>query len=139
MIIAEPNIIEPKRSPPRMGWVHFCNGLDPRRDGGMVPSILGMTGALAEQEGRVTIVTPTPSRLDALTVPLHVDLIGPETDLEPRVKSAEVLHLHGLWQSHTRRGARTLRGGSASLISSPLTAWRTLGRCGTKGSKRKFI
>ena len=31
----------------REGWVHLCNGLDPVRDGGMVPSILGMTGALA--------------------------------------------------------------------------------------------
>ena len=30
----------------RGGWVHLCNGLDPVRDGGMVPSILGMTGAL---------------------------------------------------------------------------------------------
>ena len=28
------------------GFVHLCNGLDPVRDGGMVPSILGMTGAL---------------------------------------------------------------------------------------------
>ena len=27
-------------------WLHLCNGLDPVRDGGMVPSILGMTGAL---------------------------------------------------------------------------------------------
>ena len=26
--------------------MHLCNGLDPVRDGGMVPSILGMTGAL---------------------------------------------------------------------------------------------
>ena len=30
----------------RTGWLHLCNGLDPVRDGGMVPSILGMTGAL---------------------------------------------------------------------------------------------
>ena len=29
----------------RSGWVHLCNGLDPVRDGGMVPSILGMTGS----------------------------------------------------------------------------------------------
>ena len=36
----------------REGWVHVCNGLDPIRDGGMVPSILGMTGALAAEGGR---------------------------------------------------------------------------------------
>ena len=47
------------------GWLHLCNGLDPVRDGGMVPSILGMTGALGRLGGDVTIVTPTPSRLDA--------------------------------------------------------------------------
>ena len=41
----------------REGWLHLCNGLDPIRDGGMVPSILGMTGALALQESAVTIVT----------------------------------------------------------------------------------
>ena len=98
-----------KVAPSRLGWVHFCNGLDPQRDGGMVPSILGMTGALAEQEGRITIVTPTPSRRDSLNVPIHVDLIGPTKDLLPYVKSAEVLHLHGLWQGHTRRGARDAR------------------------------
>src|SRR5262249_54836834 len=39
-------------------WVHLCNGLDPKRDGGMVPSILGMAGALAERWGPITIVTP---------------------------------------------------------------------------------
>ena len=49
------------------GWLHLCNGLDPVRDGGMVPSILGMTGALCRLRGEVTIVTPTPSRLE------HVD------------------------------------------------------------------
>ncbi len=31
----------------RQGCLHLCNGLDPVRDGGMVPSILGMAGALA--------------------------------------------------------------------------------------------
>jgi hypothetical protein len=46
------------------GWLHLCNGLDPVRDGGMVPSILGMTGALGRLKGGVTIVTPTPSRLE---------------------------------------------------------------------------
>ena len=50
------------------GWLHLCNGLDPVRDGGMVPSILGMTGALSRLGGDVTIVTPTPSRLDSLPV-----------------------------------------------------------------------
>ncbi len=57
----------PRRGLPRVtrrGWLHLCNGLDPVRDGGMVPSILGMTGALSRLRGEVTIVTPTPSRLD---------------------------------------------------------------------------
>ena len=91
------------------GRVHLCNGLDPRRDGGMVPSILGMTGALAERGGPITIVTPTPSRLDGVAIPPGVDLRGPESDLEAAVAGAEVLHLHGLWQGHTRRGARAAR------------------------------
>ena len=36
--------------------------------------------------------------------------LGPETDLEAVVRSAEVVHMHGLWQAHTRRGARAARG-----------------------------
>ena len=91
------------------GWLHLCNGLDPVRDGGMVPSILGMTGALCRLHGNVTIVTPTPSRLDTSTLAESLTLKGPETDLEEAVRSAQVVHLHGLWQSHTRRGARTAR------------------------------
>ena len=92
-------------SPPlaRSGWVHLCNGLDPVRDGGMVPSILGMTGALGRLRGGITIVTPTPSRLDDIAVPAGLTLKGPETDLEASVRTAEVVHLHGLWQAHTRR------------------------------------
>ena len=72
----------------------------------MVPSILGMTGALATAwEATVTIVTPTPSRLDAAPVPHgRARSTGPETDLEAVVRSAEVVHMHGLWQGHTRRG-----------------------------------
>jgi glycosyltransferase involved in cell wall biosynthesis len=93
----------------RSGWLHLCNGLDRVRDGGMVPSILGMTGALCKLRGNVTIVTPTPSRLDALTHEESLTLKGPETDLEEAVRSAQVVHLHGLWQSHTRRGARAAR------------------------------
>jgi glycosyltransferase involved in cell wall biosynthesis len=98
-------------SPPlaRSGWVHLCNGLDPVRDGGMVPSILGMTGALGRLRSGITIVTPTPSRLDDIAVPAGLTLKGPETDLEASVRTAEVVHLHGLWQAHTRRGARTAR------------------------------
>jgi glycosyltransferase involved in cell wall biosynthesis len=91
------------------GWVHVCNGLDPRRDGGMVPSILGMTGALARAGGRVTIVTPTPSRIEDLEVPRGVALLGPEADLAEAIRGAEVVHLHGLWQGHTRRGAPLAR------------------------------
>jgi glycosyltransferase involved in cell wall biosynthesis len=93
-------------APSRRGWLHLCNGLDPRRDGGMVPSILGMTGALSRLRDGVTIVTPTPSRLDPAGVPPHLNLEGPETPIEDAVRSAEVVHLHGLWQTQTRRGAR---------------------------------
>jgi glycosyltransferase involved in cell wall biosynthesis len=93
----------------RGGWVHLCNGLDPVRDGGMVPSILGMTGALCRLKGEVTIVTPTPSRLGAGALAEGVTLKGPETDLEQAVRSAAVVHLHGLWQIQTRRGARAAR------------------------------
>ncbi|MDB5351176.1 MAG: glycosyltransferase [Planctomycetota bacterium] len=72
----------------------------------MVPSILGMTGALAAGGGHVRIVTPTPSDLAADRVPAGVTLDGPEASLEAAVRDADVIHLHGLWQSHTRRGAR---------------------------------
>lgn len=90
-------------------WLHCCNGLDPRRDGGMVPSILGMTGALGRLGDPITIVTPTPSRLERTLIPAHVSLRGPETDLDRSIRSAEVVHFHGLWQGHTRRGTRTAR------------------------------
>ena len=93
----------------RKVWLHLCNGLDPVRDGGMVPSILGMTEALGRLRGEITIVTPTPSRLNDLSIPAELSLKGPETDLEASIRTAEVVHLHGLWQSHTRRGARTAR------------------------------
>ena len=93
----------------REGWVHVCNGLDPIRDGGMVPSILGMTGALAAGGGPVTIVTTTPSRLGETPIPPGLPILGPETDLESAVRSAGLLHLHGLWQAQTRRGARLAR------------------------------
>ena len=91
------------------GWLHLCNGLDPVRDGGMVPSILGMTGALSRLRDDVTIVTPTPSRLDPSQLAPGLTLYGPETDLEEAVRAAEVVHIHGLWQAQTRRGARAAR------------------------------
>ena len=87
-------------------WLHLCNGLDPVRDGGMVPSILGMTGALSCLDGTVTIVTPTPPRLDGTRLARELILKGPETDLDEAVRAADVVHMHGLWQLHTRRGAR---------------------------------
>jgi len=90
----------------RGGWLHLCNGLDPVRDGGMVPSILGMTGALSRLRGEVTIVTPTPSRLDQAILAEGLKLHGPETNLEEAVRSAAIVHVHGLWQAQTRRGAR---------------------------------
>lgn len=93
----------------RSGCLHVCNGLDPERDGGMVPSILGMTGALAARGTPIEIVTPTPSRLGGLTVPDGVTIRGPVSDLGASIGGADVLHLHGLWQGHTRRGARAAR------------------------------
>lgn len=92
-----------------LGWLHLCNGLDPRRDGGMVPSILGMTGAIAARRGALTIVTPTASRLGDTVLPPGVVLEGPHHDLKSWVQKAEVVHLHGLWQRHTREGARAAR------------------------------
>jgi glycosyltransferase involved in cell wall biosynthesis len=90
-------------------YVHICNGLDPIRDGGMVPSILGMTGALAAQGGRVTIVTPTESRLGDTSLPPGIDLQGPEFRIDSALKSAGVVHIHGLWQAQSRRGAQLAR------------------------------
>ncbi|MDX2039285.1 MAG: glycosyltransferase [Isosphaeraceae bacterium] len=92
-----------------LGWVHLCNGLDPRRDGGMVPSILGFAGALARLAGRLVIATPTPSDRPALRLPRGVELEGPVDDIESWVRDAEVVHFHGLWQTHTRRGAAEAR------------------------------
>src|SRR5277367_5775518 len=86
------------------GCLHLCNGLDPVRDGGMVPSILGMTGALNRRNGAVTIVTPTPSQVDKSRLANGLTIKGPEADLEQAVRTADVVHMHGLWQLHTRRG-----------------------------------
>jgi glycosyltransferase involved in cell wall biosynthesis len=92
-------------------WLHLCNGMDPRRDGGMVPSILGLTGAIAtlSDSRRVGIVSPTPSSLPASSLPPAVRHHASEHDLRRYVRDAEVVHLHGLWQGHTRRGAREAR------------------------------
>jgi glycosyltransferase involved in cell wall biosynthesis len=76
----------------------------------MVPSILGMTAALAARQAEpITIVTPTPSRLGAAELPAGLLLRGPETNLEDVVRTASVVHMHGLWQGHTRRGSRAAR------------------------------
>jgi glycosyltransferase involved in cell wall biosynthesis len=108
----------PARGPERTrsGWLHLCNGLDPVRDGGMVPSILGMTGALARRGESVTIVTPTPSRLGDTRIPERVTLLGPETHLDRAVRTAEVVHMHGLWQGHTRLGARLARAARVPYV-----------------------
>jgi glycosyltransferase involved in cell wall biosynthesis len=100
----------------RGGWVHLCNGLDPGRDGGMVPSILGMTGALSRLRPGVTIVTPTPSRLEGIALPAGLALKGPESDLAGAVRAAEVVHLHGLWQVQTRWGARVARAAGVPYV-----------------------
>ncbi len=99
-----------------IGRVHCCNGLDPRRDGGMVPSILGMTGALAKLEGSIRVVTPTPSRLDQLELPPGVRLSGPEVDWKRSVETADVVHFHGIWQGHTRLGARVARASNVPYL-----------------------
>jgi glycosyltransferase involved in cell wall biosynthesis len=90
-------------------WLHVCNGLDPARDGGVVPIVLGLTGALSRLHGAVTIVTPTPSRLDSGQLSAGVTLKGPETDLEAEIRDAAVVHVHGLWQAQSRRGGRAAR------------------------------
>ncbi len=109
-----------KRARPfREGVLHLCNGLDPVRDGGMVPSILGMTGALASRlQTPVTIVTPTSSRLGEMRVPQGVSLRGPETDLFAVLRGASVVHMHGLWQGHTRVGSRQARAAGVPYMIS---------------------
>lgn len=113
---AETLLSTPGTTPSSGALLHLCNGLDPVRDGGMVPSILGMTGALCRLGADVTIVTPTPSRLEAGMVRAGLRLEGPETDLEAAVKSAAVVHMHGLWQEHTRRGARAARAAGVPYL-----------------------
>ncbi len=104
--------VERDASVSRGGWVHLCNGLDPVRDGGMVPSILGMTGALAAlgpRPGHDRHADPLATGRRAESA-RGVALRGPDADLEAAVRAAgEVVHLHGLWQGHTRRGARESR------------------------------
>ncbi len=70
-----------------------------------------MTHGLCRLESStgVTILTPTPSRLDAPRPVPGLTIKGPETDLEETVRAAEVVHLHGLWQIQTRQGARAAR------------------------------
>ncbi len=101
---------------PTAGPLHCCNGLDPVRDGGMVPSIRGMTGALARQGRPITIITPTPSKVGAEAVEPGVRLFGPEVDLVGTIRSAEVVHFHGLWQLHTRIGARAAREANVPYV-----------------------
>lgn len=97
-------------------WLHLCNGLDPVRDGGMVPSILGMTGALKRAGEDVRIVTPTPSRLDESALPAGLAIDGPDVDLDAAVRAAEVVHMHGLWQYHSRRGAAVARAARVPYV-----------------------
>lgn len=117
-ILDTPSASQP-HEPPAAGYVHLCNGLDPVRDGGMVPSILGMTGALAAcGQGATRIVTTTPSRTDLLSLPPGLNLTGPETDFRRAVRQAEVVHIHGLWQIQTRAGGReALRHGVPYMVA----------------------
>ena len=106
---------QPRRHP-LPGWLHLCNGLDPVRDGGMVPSILGMTGALAGWEATSRSSRPRPRDSTPGRSRRDCDSKGPETDLEAAVRSAEVVHMHGLWQEHTRRGARAARAAGVPYL-----------------------
>jgi glycosyltransferase involved in cell wall biosynthesis len=77
----------------------------------MVPAILGITRALAGlgDAPPVEIVTTTPSRHELLAIPKGIRFRGPEFSLDEAVRNAEILHLHGLWQTQTRRGAPVAR------------------------------
>ena len=41
---------------------------------------------------------------------------GPETNLEETIRAAEVVHMHGLWQIQTRRGARAARAAGVPYL-----------------------
>jgi glycosyltransferase involved in cell wall biosynthesis len=76
-----------------------------------------MTGALATRGHEpVTIVTPTPSRLGDVSPPPAVAFLGPETDFRAYVRSASVVHIHGLWQGHGRRGAAAARAAKVPYL-----------------------
>jgi glycosyltransferase involved in cell wall biosynthesis len=65
-----------------------------------------MTGALRRSTAaEVTIVTSTPSNLGSTEIPQGLSIRGPETNLEEVISRAAAVHIHGLWQRHTRRGA----------------------------------
>jgi glycosyltransferase involved in cell wall biosynthesis len=85
----------------------------------MVPSILGMTGALARQkECPVNIVTTSPSRSDLFQLPASIGLYGPETDFRKAIQNAGAVHMHGLWQKQTRVGCRVaLQNGVPYVIA----------------------
>ena len=91
------------------GWLHLCNGLDPRRDGGMVPSILGMTGALARRVGTGPDRHADPVAARGAPAPRGRRAARADDDLAGAVRAAEVVHMHGLWQGHTRIGAAAAR------------------------------
>ncbi len=69
----------------------------------MVPSILGMTGALGRIEGIAhdRDADAVADRSRAIWAS-EFSSSGPETDLESAVRRAEVVHMHGLWQVQTR-------------------------------------
>ena len=94
---------------------HLCNGLDPVRDGGMVPSILGMTGSLVQSGEEVTVLTATRSYLENTIVEPRLTVKGPASKLSTAIRSADLVHIHGLWQRHTRYGAKEARSTSSAL------------------------
>ena len=75
----------------------------------------------------MTIVTPTPSRLDARDSTRRVDAQRARRPTSKRGSPAEVVHLHGLWQAHTRRGARAARAARRPLPDRRARHGRALG------------
>ena len=104
------------------GWLHLCNGLDPVRDGGMVPSILGMTGALGRLRGEITIVTPTPSRLNDVQYPRR-------TDAQRAGDRSRGISSHGGSCSSSR---------SVAITYTPRCSYRPLGPCSLPDHRPRY-
>ena len=104
----------------------------------MVPSILGMTGALAGLGSKVTIVTSTPSRLDDTQTPEGVELLGPLGDLESYIQGSErscIPTASGRVRLVAEPGR--IKEGWDSLPDDGSWGWPILGLFGRKLSKKQ--